>query len=479
MASLPQPESSSSFWHSEPSEFLLGHRTTSDLPIKADIVIIGSGITGASVARYLSEDARAKNLSIVMLEAREACWGATGRNGGHCQPLLLKASNDVASFELRNVEAVKSYVEKNQVPCEWRSLTGCRTYWTKPLAEQVHQNVQSLKTVSPDLGARVSYIEDPADLESHRVGNDAACATLTVGAASLWPYKLIAFILEKTIKAGRLNLQTRTPVTKISTSKIMTSGTMYRHQIETPRGDIEARHIILATNAYTSHLLPEFADLIVPERGVMSALLPPKGMQQLSNSYGFVGPMGGSADHDDYLIQRPFSTIRRNDYLTERPFSGVPDPSGHLMFGGGRSAATLEAVGETDDTVVDEGCARYLKKMLLELLRLGGETEGLTELKASKVWSGIWGTSKDSHPWVGAVPDKPGVWLSGGYSGECSEPRARPTSIRKPALSLTRFPKRPRHAKRHPLRQSRRRDGPGRRKRCSVRLCYRTVGADR
>ena len=79
MASLPTSESTTSFWHSEPSKFLLGHRTTLDLPRSADIVIVGSGITGTSAARFLAEDERAKGLNVVMLDAREACWGATGR----------------------------------------------------------------------------------------------------------------------------------------------------------------------------------------------------------------------------------------------------------------------------------------------------------------------------------------------------------------------------------------------------------------
>ena len=79
MASLPTTDSTASFWHSEPSKFLLGHRTTPDLPAEADIVIIGSGITGASAARFLAKDAGAKKLSTVMLDAREACWCATGR----------------------------------------------------------------------------------------------------------------------------------------------------------------------------------------------------------------------------------------------------------------------------------------------------------------------------------------------------------------------------------------------------------------
>lgn len=78
-ATLPTPTSSDSFWHSEPNEYLIGHRTTENLPAEADIVIVGSGITGASAARYLAEDERANGKSIVILEAREACWGATGR----------------------------------------------------------------------------------------------------------------------------------------------------------------------------------------------------------------------------------------------------------------------------------------------------------------------------------------------------------------------------------------------------------------
>jgi heterodisulfide reductase subunit A-like polyferredoxin len=81
-ATLPTPTSSNSFWHSEPNQFLLGHRTTEDLPAEADVVIVGSGITGTSAARYLSEDDRAKGKSVVLLEAREACWGATGRVSG-------------------------------------------------------------------------------------------------------------------------------------------------------------------------------------------------------------------------------------------------------------------------------------------------------------------------------------------------------------------------------------------------------------
>lgn len=56
---------------------LLGYRTTKDLPQAADVLIIGSGITGALAAHFVKE--KASHLNVTILEAREACWGATGR----------------------------------------------------------------------------------------------------------------------------------------------------------------------------------------------------------------------------------------------------------------------------------------------------------------------------------------------------------------------------------------------------------------
>jgi glycine/D-amino acid oxidase-like deaminating enzyme len=264
--------------------------------------------------------------------------------------------------------------------------------------------VEELQHAAPEIGKQVKIIEDEDEIRKLRV-TGAPGVTLSAVAASLWPYKLIAFILEKLIKEQGLNLQTQTPVTQIETLK---SGTAeiakgFRHTLHTPRGPIHARHVILATNGYTSHLLPTFTSLIVPERGIMTALLPPKDSPILATSHGFVGANGGNPIHDDYLCQRPFS--------------GVPNAKGHLMFGGGTVGKTMKMVGVDDDSVIDWGSVQYLKKALLGILLLGGDTDGLEELEATHAWSGIWGTSIDQHPWVGAVPDMANVWLAGGYSG--------------------------------------------------------------
>lgn len=275
------------------------------------------------------------------------------------------------------------------------------------LAEAIDA-VHELKKDAPEIGKGVEVITDRSELRKHRVAKACPGATLTQGASSLWPYKYVSHVLESLIRSGSLNLQTHTPVTAIHPTPTGASSAPAsapaRWRVETPRGTIAARHVLLATNGHTSHLLPSFADLLVPCRGTMTALLPPKNSSLLPNSYGMVG-LG------------PGANLNSDDYLVQRPYSGVPNPKGHLMFGGGRSSGIHESVGESDDSVVDEGSAAYLRRALLDALELDGETEGLEELDAEYAWSGIMCYSRDNSPWVGRVPDCPGLWVCGGYTG--------------------------------------------------------------
>src|SRR5689334_12258385 len=78
---VPQERTTNSFWLKAPHPQLQNTQST-ELPLTADIAIIGSGISATSVARtLLQHNAQSK---ILMLDARDICSGATGRNGGHC-----------------------------------------------------------------------------------------------------------------------------------------------------------------------------------------------------------------------------------------------------------------------------------------------------------------------------------------------------------------------------------------------------------
>lgn len=81
----PVPNSTVPFWRTELHP-LDSHRSTPELPKQCEILIIGAGYTGSSMAHHLLEDNEAAGSSMVILEAREACSGATGRNG---MPILI------------------------------------------------------------------------------------------------------------------------------------------------------------------------------------------------------------------------------------------------------------------------------------------------------------------------------------------------------------------------------------------------------
>lgn len=82
---LPHSSTTKSFWQQNPLFPELVNIRSETLPSAADIVIIGSGIAGASVAYTILNECQATGIAkrIVLLEAREICSGATGRNGGH------------------------------------------------------------------------------------------------------------------------------------------------------------------------------------------------------------------------------------------------------------------------------------------------------------------------------------------------------------------------------------------------------------
>ena len=329
------------------------------------------------------------------------------KNGGHCQPMIYASAPEIGKFELRNYEAIESLITNENIPCEWKSLSGCHAYMAESMFKIAVEEINNLKIVEPELGEQVMIITKEStnpSLEDLRIPN-AKGAAIQAKAASLWPYKFVSWILERLLSSGFLNLQTNTPVTSLQ--KVDDSWI-----IHTPRGMLGTKKILLTTNAYTSHLLPKFSDLIVPVRGEMSSLVPPKSMkpasvtnQPLKHSYGFVGHGTQNINQDDYLIQRPFTS------------SGA---SGELMFGGGRSYAYKAGVGVSDDSSIDPPAAAYLRRELNVVLDLQDDVK---ELKASYEWSGIMGYSRDEHPWVGEVSEElglgggKGLFVSGGFTG--------------------------------------------------------------
>lgn len=313
---------------------------------------------------------------------------------------------------MRNYLALQDLVRSNNIACDWVDLSVVHGYMQKSIFDEAVAEYQSHQKANPEISKLVTVVMKDStspSLADLRVSN-AYGAIVQKHASSVWPYKLICWMLENLLNLNQdgkklaFNLQTNTPATNLQKT----------HEgwiVHTPRGMISAKKVLLATNAYTSFLLPEFSDIIVPVRGEMSSLIPPKDMKPgnenkpLEYSYGFMGNGDQNGHRDDYLVQRPYSE---------------DGGSGELMFGGGRSYAKNAGLGVSDDSDIDIPAADYLRTEISKVLDLKNEGK---DLKATYEWSGIMGFSRDDRPWVGEVSEElglgggKGLYICAAYTG--------------------------------------------------------------
>jgi hypothetical protein len=79
--SLPREQPTTSLWQL-PRHPRVGSIQSAALPEEVDHIVIGSGIAGLGAVRTLLESPEAGRQTVTVLEARNLCSGATGRNGG-------------------------------------------------------------------------------------------------------------------------------------------------------------------------------------------------------------------------------------------------------------------------------------------------------------------------------------------------------------------------------------------------------------
>jgi glycine/D-amino acid oxidase-like deaminating enzyme len=129
--------STESFWLTDLHE-LDDFRSTEQVPEKSDIVVIGAGYAGVATAYHLLESG--SKASITLVEARGACSGATGRNGGHLRPDLyghiptyidrfgVKDGAAIAEFEAAHITAFKNVIAKEGIDCDF-TITRTTDVW--------------------------------------------------------------------------------------------------------------------------------------------------------------------------------------------------------------------------------------------------------------------------------------------------------------------------------------------------------------
>jgi glycine/D-amino acid oxidase-like deaminating enzyme len=251
---LPHPDPTKAYWQTPPLP-IADHRTTPHLPPLAKYVIVGSGVSGASIAWKLYQEKPCA--SIVMLEARQACSGATGRNGGHCRAgRYLSFKNDLDNFgeheallmeklEEDNVKNVGEFIKTHGIDCDLRDVETLDVFTDQKKLDHAFAALKARKGVLE--GHVTANVLTKHKIWSEKETREELLIPEGVGAISypaykLSPYKFVCGVLEMCLKKG-LNLQTNTPVVEVSQAP--THDGKRRWLVHTDRGIISAETVIL------------------------------------------------------------------------------------------------------------------------------------------------------------------------------------------------------------------------------------------
>lgn len=216
-----------------------------------------------------------------------------------------------------------------------------------------------------------------------------AVGAFSVPAASFWPYKLTTSLLAILVSRypENLNVQTNTPVTRLSTS----SNT--ENSIQTPRGTLSAGKVVLATNAYTPGLLPSFTNTITPVKGMACHIHPQEAVHpHLNNTYNIHYPLGV-------------------DYLNPRPDGGIVVGGGSWLF---RHDSASWKGNFDDSTRFPASVEKYWREEYMQKTFLGWGDSGA---RPDYIWVGIQGYTENGLPHVGRVPGVDGQWMLAGFNG--------------------------------------------------------------
>ncbi len=254
------------WWDSLPGDEPHAARAALAGPADFDVVIVGAGFTGLWSAYYLAR--RRPDLSIAVLEAETAGFGASGRNGGWCSGLLPLDLDTIAARSSRAsalamqraahqcVDEVGDVAAAEGIDARF-AKGGYLRFARSPL--QVDRLQEVLRHEHAWEQHDVVWLD--RDQARERLAADGVFGALwTPHCAAIDPARLARGLAEVVERMG-VTVYEQTPVTSIGP-----------RVARTPSGDVTAKYVVRATEGYTRtldgqrrRLLPMYSMVIATE----------------------------------------------------------------------------------------------------------------------------------------------------------------------------------------------------------------------
>ncbi|HWQ14227.1 MAG TPA: FAD-dependent oxidoreductase [Roseiflexaceae bacterium] len=230
------------------------------LPERADVAVVGGGITGLAAALALAR----RGASVAVLEARAFGWGAGARNGGMVLTGLKlgvaalvarygrEAARRMFAASLAAVDAVEQLVAEERIECHF-ARCGHLVVASKPSHAQAL--AREAEALAREFGHPTRFVPR-AELRAE-IGSDAYYGGLVDEAsAGLHPARYLAGLAHAAARTGA-HLAAETPVQRIERD-----GTAFC--VHTARGALRASAVLVATAGYTGPATPALRRHVVP-----------------------------------------------------------------------------------------------------------------------------------------------------------------------------------------------------------------------
>ncbi len=230
------------------------------IPADVDFAVIGGGYTGLSAARTLAQ----QGAKVVVLEAETIGWGASSRNGGMVLTglkvgmgtVVKKYGHELAKtlfqYSLDSVNTVEQIVSEENIDCGF-ARTGHLLTANKP------KHYEALKDevdfMAKEFNHKVRLVSH-SELKSEIGSNVYHGALVDEVSGGLNPARYVAGLAAAAQKAGAI-LCARARVRRLERGE-------GRFVIETKRGSLSAKSVLVATSGYTGNVTKKLQKKIIP-----------------------------------------------------------------------------------------------------------------------------------------------------------------------------------------------------------------------
>ncbi|HWI22905.1 MAG TPA: FAD-dependent oxidoreductase [Baekduia sp.] len=351
---------------------------------EADVCIVGGGFTGLWTAYALRK--ADPSLDVVVLEARVAGYGASGRNGGAVVGMFQgsrehwtkRAGRDAAIAMERAVQdaidRIGKTVDEEGIDCSFSKNGVLMVARSELELARLREQVEDDRAWG--FGPEDCEIIGPDDVTSRIKVAGPLGARFSRHCASVDPGALVRGLADAVERAG-VTIYEGTRVTRIEPGQAVTQ-----------LGTVRAKTVVRATEAYT---------------------------ESIENRRRLLVPVRTSMLVTERLDERTWESIgwgNREALLAEHPFLHLQHTADHRITIGGDDNRVPYVSGSRPSA--GSTSARVEKMYRKELVKL---FPSLADVRIERTWQGVFGATRNWTPSVG-VDRNTGLAWAGGYVGE-------------------------------------------------------------